>query len=427
MWSRIRGVGMKKWISLITVLVCLLSFNFAFADEIKDKTNQLNDKKDSISNIKDKISTIENKQESVEEEMDRLDEEITSVQNEISNLDSKIKLMDNEIAKSKKEVEDINNQIEAQNDLYEDRVRAMYINGPAGYIDIILSAKSFVDLLTRADMVKRVVEYDKNILLNMSNMHKEAEEKKNKLSKQQNELVGLKNELDTKRKQLVKASDEKQKYYDTLDDNIDSYKKMLSDEERASRELEQEIKRLQREQERLEQEKREQEEREKQENANKQNASHNNINSGHTSNNIGSPSVIKGGIVRVSDIGYTPRITCPYGMRIHPILNIWRMHTGVDLGVPSGTPIYSMDEGTVIIARYSGAYGNYVVVDHGGGITTLYAHASRLLVSEGQKVKKGQMIMKSGNTGYSTGAHLHFEVRRNGGHIDPTSYIKIGK
>lgn len=423
---------MKKWISLITILVCLLSFNFAFADEVKDKTHQLNDKKDNISDIKDKISTIEDKQESIEKEMDKLDQEITSVQNEISDLDSKIELMDKEIIKSKKEVEKINEQIKAQNDLYEDRVRAMYMNGPAGYIDIILSAQSFVDLLTRADMVKRVVEYDKNILLNMSNMHKEAEEKKNKLSKQQNELVDLKNELDTKRKQLVKASDEKQKYYDKLDDNIDSYKKMLSDEERASRELEQEIKKLQREQERreqerLEQEKREQEEREKQENANKQNANNNNSNNGHASNNVGSPSVVKGGIVRASDIGYTPRITCPYGMRLHPILHIWRMHTGVDLGVPSGTPIYSMDEGTVIIARYSGAYGNYVVVDHGGGITTLYAHASRLLVNEGQKVKKGQMIMKSGNTGYSTGAHLHFEVRRNGGHIDPTPYIKIGK
>lgn len=423
---------MKRLISLITVLICLLSFNFSFADEVKDKTHQLNDKKDKISDIKDKISTIEDKQESTEKEMDKLDQEITSVQNEISDLDSKIELMDKEIIKSKKEVEKINDQIKAQNDLYEDRVRAMYMNGPAGYIDIILSAQSFVDLLTRADMVKRVVEYDKNILLNMSKMHKEEEEKKNKLTNQQNELVDLKNELDTKRKQLVKASDEKQKYYDKLDDNIDSYKKMLSDEERASRELEQEIKKLQREQERreqerLEQEKREQEEREKQENANKQNANNNNSNNGHASNNVGSPSVVKGGIVRASDIGYTPRITCPYGMRIHPVLNIWRMHTGVDLGVPSGTPIYSMDEGTVIIARYSGAYGNYVVVDHGGGITTLYAHASRLLVSAGQKVKKGQMIMKSGNTGYSTGAHLHFEVRKNGGHIDPTPYIKIGK
>jgi murein DD-endopeptidase MepM/ murein hydrolase activator NlpD len=118
------------------------------------------------------------------------------------------------------------------------------------------------------------------------------------------------------------------------------------------------------------------------------------------------------------------RITSEFGMRFHPVLKYNKLHTGIDIGVPSGSKIVAANDGVVIIAKYNVAYGYYIVIDHGGGISTLYAHNKKLLVSVGQTVKKGQVISYSGSTGYSTGPHLHFEYRINGEYQNPLDYLK---
>ena len=120
--------------------------------------------------------------------------------------------------------------------------------------------------------------------------------------------------------------------------------------------------------------------------------------------------------------GYT-RITSPYGMRTHPITGVYKLHTGVDLGAPYGSNFIAATDGTVIIAGYNTAYGNMVIIDHGGGVSTLYAHGSKIMVEVGQTVKKGDIVLKVGSTGYSTGPHAHFEVRVNGKVVDPMPYI----
>lgn len=118
-------------------------------------------------------------------------------------------------------------------------------------------------------------------------------------------------------------------------------------------------------------------------------------------------------------------ITSPFGMRFHPILHRWRMHTGIDLGAPYGTSIHVAATGTVIAAQYMRGYGNVVIVDHGGGIATLYAHCSRLLVTVGEHVTQGQVIAKVGATGMATGPHLHFEVRVNGHPVNPEKFVHL--
>ncbi|MFO7612847.1 MAG: peptidoglycan DD-metalloendopeptidase family protein [Clostridia bacterium] len=112
-----------------------------------------------------------------------------------------------------------------------------------------------------------------------------------------------------------------------------------------------------------------------------------------------------------------------FGMRIHPIFHEWRMHTGIDIGAAQGANIIAANTGTVVMAGFSTGYGNKVVVDHGGGIMTLYAHASRILVSVGQNVEKGQVIALIGSTGWSTGPHLHFEVIKEGQRVNPLEYV----
>ena len=116
-------------------------------------------------------------------------------------------------------------------------------------------------------------------------------------------------------------------------------------------------------------------------------------------------------------------VTSNFGSRYHPVLGYSRFHAGTDFGAEHGSPIQASETGVVIFSGWYGGYGNAVIVDHGGGLTTLYAHASRLNVSEGQIVKKGDVIALIGTTGLSTGPHLHFEVRRNGEPVDPMSYL----
>jgi len=120
--------------------------------------------------------------------------------------------------------------------------------------------------------------------------------------------------------------------------------------------------------------------------------------------------------------GYT-RVTSPFGYRIHPILKTKKLHTGIDVGIALGKDIVAAQSGTVIYSDWLGGYGKVIMIDHGGGIVTLYAHNSKLVVSEGDKVKRGQVVSKCGSTGMSTGPHLHFEVRENGKYVDPIKYV----
>ena len=117
------------------------------------------------------------------------------------------------------------------------------------------------------------------------------------------------------------------------------------------------------------------------------------------------------------------RVTSEFGMRFHPILKVNKLHTGIDIGAAAGTKVLAANSGTVIKAGWNNSYGNVVMVDHGGGIVTLYAHNSKLLVSEGDVVARGQEIALVGSTGMSTGAHIHFEVRVNGEYQNPRNWL----
>jgi len=207
--------------------------------------------------------------------------------------------------------------------------------------------------------------------------------KKSDLEVKKKELERALQQQESMKEQLDLQKKEKQQILASVQQEREAYEKALAELEESSRKLEAMIRQLQ----------------------------------GGSSEALGT------GVFTWPTPGYTT-ITSPYGMRYHPILKTRKMHTGVDIGAPMSATIVAADSGKVIYAGWMEGYGQVLVIDHGNGLSTLYAHQSAFLVSNGQTVTKGQAIGKVGSTGWSTGPHLHFEVRINGSYTDPMPYLK---
>jgi murein DD-endopeptidase MepM/ murein hydrolase activator NlpD len=291
-----------------------------------------------------------------------------------------VKLVNGEVdamSDATKESEDRYNQ---QKELFKTRLKVMYENSKKSYIETLLESKSISDFFQRAELISRVSKRDKQIIqelgiekkdLEFKKGLKEAEMKskqKDALESQQllDNLKTSRASLDTQIKKISSTIDELNRQEDDL------YKK--------SEELSGQIKGLQK-----------------------------------------------------SGSKYTGSMTWPtpghggvssyYGMRLHPILKVYKMHTGIDINAPAGASIIAANKGTVILAGWQSGYGYTIIIDHGGGISTLYAHCSRILVGVGDNVNEGSLIGKVGSTGLATGPHLHFEVRRNGATTNPLDYV----
>ncbi len=384
----------KRWVS-IGLALCLVfsSLSIAYADNLDDKKGQLQESQQNINGIKKRIDGVKKDKNTIYSQITKLEGQMNTIENELEGLNNQIDSTNNSISVTKKALETAIEELGDYKDLYSKRLRAMYMNGIPGYLEIILNSRSFSDFVSRIDIVKRIMEHDSNILVNMREKQESIESKKAELEVQKSKLVGLQQQSTNKKKQLTVVSRDKKALYSELNSNQKELEKALDAEVKESKEIEAEIKAIM--------------------------AASQNSNLAYNGKRYN--------ILKNSEAGRTIRVNSPFGNRLHPVLKVYKLHTGIDFGVPSGTPVYSMADGEVIISKYSSGYGYYVVVNHGSGITTLYAHNSKLLVKVGDKVKGGQVIAKSGNTGYSTGPHMHFEVRKNGTPINPEPYVIIGK
>lgn len=307
----------------------------------------------------------------LDEQIIELNSKIKEVEEKISATNEEINELDLQINNIKYEISVLENNIENNKDQLAKRIKVINSNYSMSYIKILLNSSSISDFFNNMYIVKQIVKQDKDVLNELDENKQEIEDKKSQIENKKVEQEEL--------KLLLEKDNE------SLNNDKIEVENLKSELEKEEDELESEIEKI---------------------------ASQSVVN--------GESQVISSGSWPVP--GYS-RISSPYGYRIHPIFNTKKMHTGIDIPAPTGTPTVSIDSGKVIFAGIKGGYGKTVMIQHDDGKVTLYAHNSELTVSVGQRVQKGQVIAKIGSTGNSTGPHLHFEVRINGKHVNPVPFI----
>ncbi len=362
----------------ITVISALPAFK-ANAETAQEKINNSVKKQNEI---KSQIQDANAKKESALAQYNAIDREIVALQITVDDINADVAESEAKVAAKDEELKKAEAECEKQYEDYCERAKLLLEKGTVSYLEILIHADSFSDFLTRLSLVNEIAEYDNKKLEELQQYAAEVEAIKKELEKENDRLMALKKEADGQMSVLKAKQAESQRLIDSIKSDIASFEKALRAQEAAEAAAREEIRRL----------------------------------------TQGSTGSYTGG--RFAWPSTSTYITSPYGTRIHPVTGKLKTHTGLDIGAGMGTSIFAAADGTVLISGWnSGGYGNYVVIDHGGGLTTLYAHCSSLLVSAGQRVSRGQVIAKVGSTGISTGPHLHFEVLKNGAHTDPYAYL----
>lgn len=316
-------------------------------------------------------------------ELRALNNSISQTTNNLRSTESKLSSLEREILVLEKEIKEYNQTIKANAQALENNLKIIYEQGDVHFLEVLLNSTSISDFLTRWDMLNTLADNHKTLIKINEEKIQLTNLKKQLTLQKQHSLVELKQDQNRQKQELATVSSRQQTVYNSLKSERAQAEADLNELEEQSRQIAAEIRR-------------------------------------QTGEDNGA--YLGSGKFTWPTPGHT-RITSKYGMRFHPILKTNKLHTGVDIGAPKGANIVAAENGTVLETGSRGGYGLTVIINHGGNLVTLYAHASQILVKAGQEVKKGQPIAKIGTTGLSTGPHLHFEVRENGNPVNPMPYL----
>lgn len=369
-------------VGLIVALVIPTLLTLALPAQAKS----LSDAKKATQEAQEKVNETKLKKTEAANQLNAIDAELNAISAQITTIENNIAQLDTNITQKNQEIQEKTDELTKKQALYDQRMAFVYEQGTGGYLSILFTAENLSDFFDKYELVDQLVSYDKEIINSVVDSKKELETAKKDLENTKDER---KTELEAQQQQQTayeKKQAESQAVYDALAQDLEEYEALLDAAQAEQDRIQSQIASL-------------------------------------TVNTAGR-SYAGTGQFQWPCPGYTT-ITSNFGYRVHPVTGTYKYHSGTDIAAPTGASILAAASGTVIMSGYnSGGYGNYVVIDHGGGITTLYAHASALCVSTGQFVNAGQLIAKVGSTGMSTGPHLHLEVQINGQRTDAMSYFR---
>ena len=375
---------MRRLITIILILIitCSLCICVHAQDltELQEKSSQLTQAIDESNNrlqaVQDELSTNMQELQDLDNKIAQSQEELNTINTDIDDLMKQINENEYKLKKTQTEFDRIQKLLDA-------RIIKMYETPKFEFLQVILASKSVTEFLSTYYAMKELAEYDKELLDTVKKQKADIETTKKILTEKKKQVVTSKQTQQKKAQVLANTKTMRQYYISKLSTEEQKLQAKIDEYNEQVETIEAEIKLM-------------------------------------ALNSISADYI--GGALTWPIPGYTT-ITSEYGMRVHPITGAYKLHTGTDIGAPMGADFVAMAKGVVTKASMTPAYGNMVIIDHGGGVQTLYAHGSEILVQVGQEVEAGTPVLKVGSTGYSTGPHAHFEIRINGQPVNPMDYL----
>lgn len=375
---------------------CVVTLAATTKEQLDDAKQREKEMEQRLQNVKSQINSLKSNMSSLESYIKQLDEEMESLSKEIEGLNLDIENKNLEIDATNLELEDARETERHQYESMKLRIQFMYEHNDQSYLDMIFASKSLADVLNKAEYVQKISDYDRRMLEEYVATKERVAENLALLEREEQELQDLKLEVQNSLDAVQLVVDAKNEEMKELEASKASYEKQQTEYQASIEELDALVEKL--------------------------TAQYN------------AEQLAKANAVATQENLYAKKLLiwpCPSSYRItsnfdparqDPVLGYVRAHKGTDIGAPTGTPVVAAASGLVTAAGYSLSMGNYIIIAHGDGITTRYYHNSRLAVSEGQAVKAGQVISYVGSTGWSTGPHLHFEVRINEVAVNPMQF-----
>lgn len=364
-------------------------------EQIKQAQGEKEALQNGLSNLQNIKRELETQRTNLKNYVAQLDSNLVQIEQNIAELKLKISAKEEEITIAEEQLAEALKREEDQREAMIQRIRMVYETGDPQMMEMLLKSSSFGDFLNKADYVERVISYDQKMWQDYKTVREYVELCKQELELEKEILDEAKAGVEEEQRNLEALIEQKNR-------DIVSYETDISNKEQAIKEYKEEIQAQEEEIASLEAQIAEDKKK-----------------------ILASSGVVltyDGGAFKFPLATYT-RVSDDYGMRIHPTLKVEQFHNGVDFAAPKGTAIYAAYDGIVVAATYSATMGNYVMIDHGDGLYTIYMHASQLYVQKDDIVVRGETIAAVGSTGRSTGNHLHFSVRLNGAYTSPWNYI----
>lgn len=417
----------KRW-THATLLTMGMAFLIAFssignvtAQSLSEAQKEKEDLEQELKEAQEMIDNLNSSKDDMEDAVEELDAKLQNISRQISELENQLKEKQESIDATEKELEIAEADRQKQ---YEDmklRIQFMYENQSTSALEKLLSAGSIAEFLNNAEYIAEISQYDRNMLLKYEETVENIAKMEDTLKQEISELEAMKQKVEEEQKAVAALVQEKEaKIAETEGEIVDA--QQLAEAYEAEIQAQNEI---------IAQIQAAEEERRRQEEEAQNAAQNNQTNSeNETGNNSDDNSENDNGETeQPTTAAFTwpcpssRRVTSDYGPRESPTAGASSNHKGIDIGAAYGADIVAAADGTVVFAGYSNSAGNYVTVNHGGGLYTVYMHCSSLVVSKGEKVSRGQVIAKVGSTGISTGNHLHFGVSLNGSYVNPWNYL----
>ena len=374
---------MRKYMMIFLIIVLTSVCICVYAEDITGLQEQSSELTQQLDATNNRLQVVQEELSQSMQQLQELDNQVAQSQQEINKINLQVEELELRISQNEEKLKNTQNEYNEIQDLLDERLIQMYERPQLQFLQILLESKNASEFLSTYYAMKELIEYDNELLETVKQQKKIIETTKQILEQEKKQIVEGKQTQQKKTQVLENTKTMREYYISKLTEEEKNLQQQIDEYNLQVETIEAEIKLL-------------------------------------ALNSISEDYI--GGLLRWPIPGYT-HITSQFGMRVHPITGAYKLHTGMDVSAPIGASFVAAGNGIVTKATFNYAYGNMVIIDHGGGVQTLYAHGSEIVAQLGQVVSAGDEVLKVGSTGYSTGPHAHFEIRVNGITVNPVDYL----